>query len=101
MEQFRIIRPTAALSAYVRYYWLLESDDVTQAQRVIPTGNVELVFHRGCPMKCEGNIIPSASLCGQTLSYADLLPTGAVSMVVVVFHPFGARAFFERLMGTG
>lgn len=95
MELFKIIQPSAVLSPYVRYYWLLVSDDVTQSQRVIPTGNVELLFHRGYQMKRNGRIIPRTSLSGQTLSFADLLPTGVVNMIAVVFRPFGAKAFFD------
>lgn len=95
MESFNIIKPSAVLTPYVKHYWLLESDDVINSQRVIPTGNIELLFHRGCPMKLSGQIIPTTSLSGQSLSFTDLAPTGMVNMIAVVFHPFGAKAFFE------
>lgn len=95
MEYFNIIQPSAALAPYVKHYWLLESDDVISSQRVIPTGNIELLFHRGCPMKRSDQIIPTTSLSGQSLSFSDLMPTGVVNMIAVVFHPFGAKAFFE------
>lgn len=95
MENFKVIQPSTVLAPYVRHYWLLESDDITQSQRVIPTGNVELLFHRGCPMKRNDQIIPITSLSGQSLSFADLAPTGIVNMIAVVFHPFGAKAFFD------
>lgn len=95
MERFRIIKPSVVLAPYVKHYWLLESDDVTNSQRVIPTGNIELLFHRGSPMKKNGRTIPTTSLSGQSLSFADLIPTGTVDMIAVVFHPFGAKAFLE------
>lgn len=95
MERFNVIQPSAVLAPYVKHYWLLESDDVVNSQRVIPTGNIELLFHRGYPMKRNGQMIPITSLSGQSLSYADLIPTGTVNMIAVVFHPFGAKAFFE------
>lgn len=95
MERFNVIQPSAVLAPYVKHYWLLESDDVINSQRVIPTGNIELLFHRGYPMKRNGQMIPITSLSGQSLSYADLIPTGTVNMIAVVFHPFGAKAFFE------
>lgn len=94
MEHFRIVKPSALLAPYVRHYWLLQSDDAFNAQRIIPTGCIELLIHRGCPMKRSGLLIPSASLSGQTLSFADLTPTGVVDLIAVVFHPFGAKAFF-------
>ena len=95
MEKFRIIPPATVLAPYVRHYWLLESDDVTHAQRIIPTGHVELVFHRGCPLERNGQVVSRTSVAGQANSYADLRLTGTVSMIVVVFRPFGAKAFFD------
>lgn len=95
MERFNIIQPSAVLAPYVRHYWLLESDDTVHSQRIIPTGNIELCFHRGSLMKQGDELIPVTSLSGQSLSFADLIPTGTVNMIAVVFHPFGARAFFN------
>lgn len=95
MEQFKIISPSAGLAPYVRHYWLLVSDDVAHAQRVIPTGCVELVFHRGHLLMHGKRAIPRTSVSGQTRTFADLLLTGTVDMIVVVFRPFGARAFFD------
>lgn len=94
MERFNIIKPSAVLAPYVKHYWLLESDDIINSQRVIPTGNIELLFHRGNPMKRNGQLIPRTSFSGQSLSFADLIPTGTVNIITVVFHPFGAKAFF-------
>lgn len=95
MERFNIIQPSIVLAPYVKHYWLLESDDVVHSQRIIPTGNIELCFHKGSLMKRDGELIPVTSLSGQSLSFVDLVPTGAVNMIAVVFHPFGARAFFN------
>lgn len=97
MERFNIIQPSIVLAPYVKHYWLLESDDVVHSQRIIPTGNIELCFHKGSLMKRDGELIPVTSLSGQLLSFADLVPTGAVNMIAVVFHPFGARAFLIYL----
>lgn len=95
MERFKIIQPSAVLVPYIKHYWLLESDDIVNSQRVIPTGNIELLFHRGNPMKRNNQIISTTSLSGQSLSFTDLIPTGVVNMIAVVFHPFGAKAFFD------
>lgn len=95
MERFNIIPPSAMLAPYVKHYWLLESDDVVSSQRVFPSGNIELLFHRGSLMKRKEGLIPATSLSGHTLSFADLIPTGTVKMIAVVFHPYGVKAFFE------
>lgn len=94
MEQFKIIPPSALLAPYVKHYWTLVSDDVAQSQRIIPTGNIALIFHRGYRMKQNDLLIPVTSLSGQSFGFADLAPTGVVDMIVVVFHSFGAKAFF-------
>lgn len=96
MENFQIIQPSPLLAPYVRHYWLLESDDVDTPQRIIPTGHIELVFHRGSPLMKDSHILqPQTAISGQNIGYADLTPTGRVDMIVVVFHPFGVRAFFD------
>lgn len=95
MEQINIIYPSAVLASYVKHYWLMESNDITSSQRIIPTGNIELIFFRGSSIKQGDEIIPVTSLSGQCLSFAEWIPTGKIDMISVVFHPFGARAFFD------
>lgn len=95
MECFNIIQPSDVLAPYVKHYWILGSGDTTHSQRVIPSGNIELVFHKGSLMKRNGVFIPRTSLSGQSLSFFDLIPTGEIKMIAVVFHPFGAKAFFQ------
>lgn len=96
MEKFKIISPSPVLAPFVKHYWTLESrDEENRLQRIIPTGNIELVFHKGNPMLSNGEKIPLTSICGQSLSFTDLKPTGTVYMIAVVFHPFGAKAFFD------
>ncbi len=97
MEKFQIIRPSPLLAPYVKQYWFLKTDDVSQQQRIIPTGSVCLVFHR------ESNLFsisrnepqPRAFLSGQSVGYTDLMPTGMVDMISVTFQPHGAKAFFS------
>lgn len=95
MEKFRIIYPAPLLAPYIKHYWLLESDEIAHSQRILPTGNIELVFHRGHLLRQGNDFSPRTSLCGQTLSFADVQPTGYVNMITVVFQPFGAKAFFD------
>ena len=99
MESFKIVYPSALLALYVKHYWFLETDDVLTSQRIIPTGNVELIFHRGESMMNSEGIIPVSSISGQSFSFTDLHPMGKVNMIAVVFHPFGAKAFFSMPIG--
>ena len=98
MERFSIIQPSAILAPYVKHYWLLQSDDVKNVQRVIPTGNIQLIFHRANPLICNDKTIPITSVSGQLQSYLDLSATGFTNMITVVFQAFGAKAFFEMPM---
>ena len=98
MERFKIIQPDTLLKPYVNHYWILETDAVSGlSERVIPTGNIQMVFHRGDRMysSSAGRWQPRSFLCGQSMAHSDLLVTGKVNMIVVVFQPYGARPFFK------
>lgn len=48
MEAFQIIKPSPLLTPYVKQYWFLKTDHIKQpTQRIVPAGNLSLVFHRG------------------------------------------------------
>lgn len=101
MEKFQVIKPSPLLTPYVKQYWFLQVSDVAQPQqRIIPTGSVSLVFHRACGMfsVSQNAPQPKAFISGQSVSYGDLLQTGAVDMICVSFQPHGARAFFAMPM---
>ncbi len=98
MEEFQIIKPSPLLAPYVKQYWFLKTSDLTQPnQRIIPTGSTSLVFHRASLMlsNSQGGLQPQAFIGGQSVGYTDLVQTGAVDMICVVFHPHGAKAFFS------
>ena len=101
METFNIFFPTPILAPYIRHYWTLEIDGASQAsERVIPTGCMSLVFHRGSRMMSltDDGLQPQAFICGQSTGFTDIVSTGRVSMVVVVFEPYGAKPFFRMPM---
>lgn len=97
METFEIIQPSVTLSSYIKYYWILEADyESGNFQRVIPSGNPQLHFYRGASVLLrDGSIHDNAILCGQATTYTDLTLTGRIKIITVVFHPHGAKAFFN------
>lgn len=98
MEKFKIIYPSGILSLYIKHYWILETNYSGNIQeRIIPTGYVNLVFHKANQMySSTGNILqPRSFICGQNPGYTDLSTTGKVNMIVVVFQPYGANAFLD------
>lgn len=100
MEKFQILLPSPELAPYIRHYWLLETDAAMHgSERIIPTGNIQLLFYRGDPMTLssakETKLIHHQSLlCGQSIGYSDLALSGRIRIIAVVFHSYGARAFF-------
>jgi len=98
MEEFKIIQPSSPLAPYVKNYWLLKTacDSPTLA-RTVPTGMMNLIFHRGNRLLSiyEDELHPRAFLSGQEKSFADLEYTGQINMISVVFRPIGVKAFFD------
>lgn len=101
MESFRLIKPAPVLASYVRYYWIMRVDaQESVSERTLPVGCVQLVFHRGNRLLSVDNaaLQPQSFVCGQTVSYTDVLSTGNIDMVTVVFQPHAARRFFSAPM---
>lgn len=100
LESFQVIQPSLLLQPYIRHYWVLEALPSLVQQRITPTGCIDLVFHKASRLLStqRQTLQPSAFISGQSVQYTDLAQTGAVSMVVVVFQPYGARAFFKLPM---
>ena len=98
MEEYQIIHPSPLLAPYVKNYWFLKTDNVTQpVQRIIPTGNVCLIFHKGENMfsLSKGEKQPKAFISGQSTGYSNIQPGGTVDMISVTFQPHGFKAFFS------
>ncbi len=101
VEDFSVIQPAPALVPYVKNYWLLKTAGDSAVARTVPTGMMNLIFHRGQRLLSvhEKTLHPRAFLSGQERAFADLLYDGQVDMISVVFRPAGVRAFFDLPMG--
>jgi hypothetical protein len=98
MQSFKIIKPIHILTPYVRYYWILEDGaDVSVSERTLPTGCIQLVFHRGKRLLLVGKkeSQPQAFICGQCLNFSDVMSAGKIEMITVVFQPYAARAILQ------
>lgn len=101
MGYIDIIKPSIQLVPYIRYYWILETlGNEMGMQRITPTGCMQLIFHRQERMQSSlhEDLQPQSFISGQTIGYSDLEATGKVNMIVVVFQPYGAKAFFPMPM---
>jgi AraC-like DNA-binding protein len=100
MDKFQIIQPSALLAPFVKQYWFLRVDSVAQgSQRAIPSGSMGLVFNRGDRIysSLEKGFQSRSHLFGQSTTYADVY-FGKLDLIIVVFQPIGAKAFFKMPM---
>jgi AraC-like DNA-binding protein len=102
---FQYFKPSAFLSPFIKYYWSLESSasEGDVKERVIPTGNVELMFHFKNSFKVEKSNRatekqPRYFVGGISSSYADVSTCGDAGMIAVTFYPAGACNFFRLPM---
>jgi len=100
---FKVIKPSERLAKYIKYYWVMETGNEISgsvSDRVIPTGNCELMFHSGNPFKITDeynntSLQPHFFLCGQKNTYYDAATVGNTGLLSVTFKPHGARLFFD------
>jgi AraC-like DNA-binding protein len=98
MDRFQIIQPSALLAPYVKHYWFMTINSEKQAfERIIPTGMICLMFHRGERIfsLSKNQFQSHAFLSGLNTAYSDLSYQGKIDMISVEFRPAGAKAFFK------
>lgn len=106
-QSFQLIEPRPLLRPYIKYYWLLEDDSLfAVSERTLPTGSLQLIFHRKRPLRWSGPITtleaaaaqpawqPRVFLAGQSLGFSDVVSNGPIEMITVVFRPFASTLFF-------
>lgn len=91
---FRTFQPTANLSTYIRFYWILEHGQVpSQPEVILPDGCMELIIHYGDRYISDfGNkeeTQPENIIVGQITQAIKLQPTGKTGIIAVRFHPWG------------
>lgn len=98
----QVIKPSAILSEYIKYYWVLEADesDGEIGERVIPTGNIELMFHYRNMFVCKRDSVllhtqPRSFICGLSSEYLDVVTNGKSGVIAVTFKPAGACNFYR------
>lgn len=99
---FLFVKPSPALSQYIRHYWVLEADasEGEVCERVIPTGNIELMFHYKKPFVCKTDNTsrikqPRSLISGISSLYSDVATNGDSGVIAVTFYPSKASNFFR------
>ena len=98
--EYREYPPAPALAPFVDRLWTLVGGQPSpgEVQPILPDGRPELVIHFGDPFErvsASGRPVrqPRVLLAGQLTGQLLLKPGGAVAVLGVRFHPFGAAAF--------
>ncbi len=95
-----MIQPSVLLAPYVKQYWFLTMENVKQGiQRLIPFGCISLTFQRNQQNNSLINgVLPTSCLSGQSTNFINLVYSGTINFVSIVFQPVGAMAFFKMPM---
>lgn len=94
--RIQFIRPSVWLRPYVRYYWILNSDEKQEAL-TFPIGCPQLIFHRWSRFYIPELKTEQArfSISGQVNFPARIQSSGNVETIVVVFHPHAIGIMFN------
>ncbi len=98
---WKIFKPCAQLAPYIKQYWVLETDisDGEVTERVIPTGNLDIMFHYKRPFEVNKEdkirVQPQFFLSGMSSHYSDVTAYANSGVVSVTFYPEGACYFFD------
>jgi AraC-like DNA-binding protein len=97
--KYQQIQPPDYLSAYVRYFWILENDSSVDVRIMNP-------FADGCPgiifqhssegqfYDETGNDVPDVFLYGQTIQPVTFQVNGNFKTIGVCFYPYALKAIF-------
>ena len=95
MQSFQLIKPCFALAPYIRHYWILQDDSIAPvSERTLPIGCMQLVFHKGKQLLLlgESELQPQSFISGQSVGFSDVMSTGRIEMITVVFQPYAVNA---------
>lgn len=92
----KVVRPRKELQPYVRYYWMLKSNEPFSVL-TFPIGCPQIIFHRKTPLfipelnRSQGQL----TISGQVNFPAHIKSDGNLEMVVVVFYPHTIGMFID------
>lgn len=98
---FQFVKPSGFLCQYIKHYWILEAEDSDGevCERVIPTGNIELMFHykKTFVIKTAGQTSkqPRSLVSGISSNFSDVTTCGESGVIAVTFYPHGASHFLS------
>ena len=101
--RYQRYQPPAALANIIECYWIIEdADTVVRAQKIIPDGFTEIIFHYGDPFRININghwqLQGNSLLAGQINKHFYLENTGASGILGIKLQPAGLTHLFNLSM---
>ncbi len=96
MNLMTIIQPREELRSYVRYYWVLKSDEPFSVL-TFPIGCPQIIFYKKTPLYIP-ELYKSQSqftISGQVNFPAHILSDGSLEIIVAVFYPHTIGMFID------
>ena len=83
--------PDVRLMPYIKMYFWGRDMNPPLSQRVVPNGEMGLMFYRDCNAALDGVKQMHACVKGQSVRYHDVVSCGGIEIVCVHFTVLGAR----------
>ena len=101
MSIFKYILPNAQLQPFIRYYWILNTDENIDTL-TFPIGCPQLIFHRRSRFYIPELKTEQArfSISGQVNFPAGIQSSDDVETIVVVFYPHAIGTMFNIPVAT-
>jgi AraC-like DNA-binding protein len=102
-------RPASVLAQHLECFWFVSdtnaSSSVATAERVLPDGCLEWIFHLGAPfqratLSGEWEAQPRSFVVGELTRFLLLKPSGRIEIMGVRFKPGGAYRFLPFPLDT-
>lgn len=96
MNIFRYFLPCTQLLPYIRYYWILNTNEILDTL-TFPIGCTQLIFHRRARFYIPELVHEQArfSISGEVNFPARIQSSGDVETIVVVFYPHAVGTMFN------
>lgn len=100
MERFQVIQPSRHLQPYIKQYWFLSANGLTNgSQKTIPSGCIALSFKRSGAIFSvrENSLLSNACIFGQS-TIPSSYHFNSFDLIMILFQPLGAKVFFDMPM---
>ncbi len=95
MVEFASRLPDSRLRPFIKMYFWGRDPKPPLAQRVVPNGEMGLLFYRGNRVSLDGDKSVQSCIKGQSMRYHDIISMGGIEIVGTHFTVLGASMFFK------